>query len=325
MAIENYYQILGIEQTVDQKEIKKVYRKLSLKLHPDVNPVDDGGEEFKRIAQAYEVLKDSKRRAKYDEWLKYNGSNGDDFAQTEQQHNNTKDTRPNSGHHKHYSNNDFADLFRSAFGENDFNNSRTNGQQRKRSAPYAEKGQDAEIDLPMQLEETLVKTERTITYSIPLIDNGHLTHVSKTLKVTVPMGVKNNERIRLKGQAGPGYGKGLNGDLYLHIRLIPHPNFDVEENNLILTIPIAPWEAALGAIITVPTLTGKIKVTIKANSQTGQKLRLKGKGLQGKASVGDMIGLLKIVVPSQNKDSEQRLWQELQSLSAFNPRQQWSD
>ena len=133
-----------------------------------------------------------------------------------------------------------------------------------------------------------------------------------------------SERIRLKGQGGKGQGQGRDGDLYLHIRLVPHPLFDVEGHNLVLTVPVLPWEAALGCKVEVPTLTGKISLNIKPNSQTGQKLRVKGKGLKMKTGVGDMIAVLKIVIPNTSSDEDNVLWQQLAELKHDDPRSQWS-
>jgi curved DNA-binding protein len=149
--------------------------------------------------------------------------------------------------------------------------------------------------------------------------------ISKTLNVKIPPGVSDGERIRLKGQGGPGLGGAANGDLYLIIRLVPHLLFDVEAHNLILTVPLAPWEAALGGQVTVPTLNGKISLRIPANTQSGQRLRIKGKGLLNKSGEpGDLYALFKIVIPPQADEPVRALWAQLAEQAAFNPRAQWS-
>jgi curved DNA-binding protein len=144
------------------------------------------------------------------------------------------------------------------------------------------------------------------------------------LNIKIPKGVTEGERIRLKGQGGPAIGNGQNGDLYLHIRLVPHPLYDVEGHNLIITVPIAPWEAILGTKIEVPTLSGNINLTLPANSQTGKRLRIKGKGLVSKTGVGDLYAVIKIVVPEQFDEETRQLWETLSNKTKFNPRSEWS-
>lgn len=317
MDFKDYYKILGIAEDADLKEIKKTYRKLALKLHPDVNPNDDAADKFKEVAEAYEILKDPKRRAEYDELRRYGGTRYSDF-----------DPNGNSRHSEGFdnarSNADFADFFHSVFGERGFNPSSASARADEDSFHSAYKGQDAEIEVPVFLEDTIAESTKTIQFSIPSIENGQVNQVSKTLKVKIPVGVLDNDRIRLKGQGGPGYGKGPNGDLYLHIRLVPHPLFDVEAHNLIIPIPLSPWEAALGTSLMIPTLNGKVKLTIKPNSQAGQKLRLKGKGLKSKGITGDMIGVLKIVIPPNTSEHDRQLWQQFKEANAFDPRASWS-
>jgi len=143
--------------------------------------------------------------------------------------------------------------------------------------------------------------------------------------VKIPVGVQDGERIRLKGQGGAGQGDAPSGDLYLHIRLVPHPLFDVEAHNLVITVPLAPWEAALGAKVTIPTLSGKINLTVAANSQSGQRLRIKGKGLASKTGQGDLFALLKIVIPPTANDETKALWQSLSEEAQFDPRSEWGN
>ena len=162
-------------------------------------------------------------------------------------------------------------------------------------------------------------------YQIPVYENGQVKDVKKSLKVKIPAGIVDGERVRLKGQGGYGQGDAPHGDLYLHIRLVPHPLFDVEGHNLVITVPLAPWEAALGAKVTVPTLTGKIHLTIAPNSQAGARLRIKGKGMKTKTGTGDMFALLKVVVPASANDEVKDLWQSLSEKTEFDPRAQWSN
>lgn len=316
MEFKDYYQILGVAEESELPEIKKAYRKMALKYHPDMNPDAGAEEKFKEVAEAYEVLKTPTRRAEYDELRKYGGQTQHGFQPPPGWQNRTSGST--GGQHSQ----DFSEFFNSIFGgDHGFN---ADSFQDARSQRSASKGQDAEIELPIFLEDTLQEKSKTIEFSIPVIENGQQSQIKKTLKVKIPKGVVDGERIRLKGQAGPSKGNQINGDLYLHIRLVPHPLFDVQGHNVILTIPIAPWEAALGCNISVPTLEGKINLTIKANSQNGQKLRIKGKGLPSKTGVGDMIALLKVVMPPTTDSDSDALWQQLAEKNQFDPRTQWS-
>ena len=146
----------------------------------------------------------------------------------------------------------------------------------------------------------------------------------KNLNVKIPAGVADGERIRLKGQGTPGLAGAANGDLYLQVRLVPHPLFDVDGKDLLLTVPLAPWEAALGTKVEIPTLGGRINLSIPANSQTGQRLRLKGKGLPSKQGAGDLYAVLKVVMPKTTDATTQALWQQLADADVFNPRTDWS-
>jgi len=311
MEFKDYYKILGVEPDADSKEIKNAYRKLARKYHPDMNPEPGAEDRFKEVAEAYEALKDAGRRAEYDELRQYGGRPGGGFEPP-------PGWRGSSGFSAGDGqfDGDFSEFFNSMFGG-------ARAQQAHQRSGI--RGQDAEIELPVFLEETVAETSKLVEYHIPTIVNGRLTEVKKSLKVKIPAGVVDGERIRLKGQGGPGRGDGSNGDLYLHIRLVPHPLFDVEGHNLVVTVPLAPWEAALGAKVTVPTLTGKINLTIAPNSQAGQKLRIKGKGLARKTGNGDLFALLKVVMPPAANTEVKALWQSLADKASFDPRAEWSN
>jgi curved DNA-binding protein len=310
MKFKDYYQILGIKENAELKDIKKAYRKLALKFHPDMNAEQGAEENFKEVAEAYEVLKDSERRAEYDELRKYGGASPDDFQPPPGWQSGASDFRNQQGAQN------FSEFFNSVFGGGfQHDDNRHQG---------VVKGQDAEIEVPIFLEDTLSEESKTIEYVIPVYDKGQVSQLKKILKVKIPKGVSDGERIRLKGQGGVGQGNAANGDLYLHIRLVPHPLFDVQGHDLILAVPIAPWEAALGCKITVPTLKGKINLQINANSQTGQKLRIRGKGLASKTGLGDMIAILKVVMPPLVNEESKAMWQKLEKQQSFDPRTQWS-
>lgn len=319
MEFKDYYAILGVADSADDKAIKTAYRKLARKYHPDVSHERGAEDRFKEVAEAYEVLGDAKKRAEYDELRRYgrpeqgfeippgwqrSGSSGDfgDYAE-----------RPGR---------DFSDFFEAIFGS-----AGRAAHAHGRTQRPARRGQDVEIELPVFLEETLSGESKQVAYQLPQYDGTgqRLADIGKTLNVKIPPGVGDRERIRLKGQGAPGIGGAPNGDLYLVIRLVPHPLFDVEGHNLIITLPLAPWEAALGTKVTLPTLKGKVNLTIPANSQAGQRLRIKGRGLVSKlGTTGDLYALLKVVMPSRNDESTQRLWQQLAEQAGFDPRSEWS-
>jgi len=320
MDFQDYYKILSVAPDADSKSIKTAYRKLARKYHPDVSEHHEAEEKFKQISEAYEVLKDPQKRAQYDELREYGAqsqrsSGGQQYSQST------------------YGNGDFSDFFSSIFGNPRQSGSRFGAdsfsqqgfsQKSFSDQDYARKGQDIETDMPIFLEDTLTTTSKSISYSLPHRDtHGRVSHVNKTLNVKIPAGVMDGERIRLKGQGGQGLGSAPAGDLYLRIRLVPHPLFDVEAHNLIITVPLAPWEAALGASLEVPTLSGKIKLTIPANSQTGQRLRIKGKGLLRKGGHGDLYAVLKVVMPSSANQETKKTWQKMADIAAFDPRMEW--
>lgn len=325
MDFQDYYKILSVAPDADSKTIKTAYRKLARKYHPDVSEHREAEEKFKQISEAYEVLKDPQKRAQYDELREYGAqsqgaSGGQQYSQK-----------------THYQG-DFSDFFSSIFGgahqsgqgagAKDFSQQGFSDQGFSNKGfsnkGFGAKGQDIETDMPIFLEDTLTTTSKSISYSLPHRDaHGRVSHVNKTLNVKIPAGVADGERIRLKGQGGQGLGDAPSGDLYLRIRLVPHPLFDVEAHNLILTVPIAPWEAALGTSLEAPTLSGKIKLTIPANSQTGQRLRIRGKGLVRKQGHGDLYAVLKVVMPESVSEESKRHWQQLADAAVFDPRAEW--
>lgn len=311
MEFKDYYKTLGVDPKADSKAIKTAYRKLARKYHPDVSEHHDAEAQFKEVIEAYEVLKDPEKRAEYDEIRQYGGQQ-QGFRPP-----------PGGGSHQgeqHYQG-DFSDFFSSIFGEE--GNTRTGGASGRHS--FNQRGQDIETELPIFLEDIVSDTSKDISYRLPYYDNeGRVTEVKKNLKVKIPAGIADGERIRLKGQGGLGIGEGASGDLYIRIRLVPHPLFDVEGHNLIITLPIAPWEAALGTKVTVPTLTGNIQMTIPPNSQSGQRLRIKGKGLPNKQGNGDLYAVLKVVMPPSSNEEIKAKWQQLADLAPFDPREEWS-
>ena len=324
MKFKDYYKILGVEPNSELKTIKTAYRKLARKYHPDVSEAKEAEEKFKEVAEAYAVLKDKKKRAEYDEIRQY-GRHGQQFTPPPgwQSAHNGAGQSGFTYSSSDFSGSDMSDFFESLFGQ-------SRGRQRP---PYennfAQRGQDVEIEMPVFLEDTLKQETKTVAYEMPHYDvNGQpLTSIKKNLQVKIPKGVEDNARIRVKGQGAPGIGEAPSGDLYLHIRLVPHPFFNVEGHNLNITVPIAPWEAALGTQVLVPTLSGKIKLSIPKNSQSGQRLRIKGRGLPSKIKQGDLFASLKIVMPptaSQTNSEIIALWKKMSESIDFDPRSVWS-
>lgn len=319
MNFKDYYTVLGIDPQADDKAVKKAYRKLALQHHPDVSKHTDTDDKFKEIGEAYAVLHDTKKRAEYDELRQHHlnrtqnqgGTSGSGQDWRQQQADPQTDQ-------------EFSDFINSIFGANHagFDHGGQRGAGRQTEQP---KGQDIEIEFPMFIEETLIDTLKPVAFTIQHRDpRGHVVDQPKSLKVKIPAGVVNGERIRLKGQGGPGLTKADNGDLYLQIRFVPHPIFDVDGRNLSIVVPVAPWEAVLGTKLKLPTLTGNIQLTIPANSQSGQKFRIKGKGLLSKKLQGDLFAVLKIVVPTSADEASKRLWTELAEKNEFDPRASWS-
>ncbi|GLX78764.1 curved DNA-binding protein [Thalassotalea insulae] len=316
MEFKDYYQILGLEPDASAKEIKTAYRKLAHKYHPDMNPSEGADAKFKEVAEAYHVLNNPKTRAEFDELRQYGAQSPYGFQPPpgwQASHDAEFENTQQFGE-------DFSDFFNAIFGQ------RPQGfTQRQAHQHRPSRGQDVEVELPVFLEETLQQNEKSVEFTLPADEYLQQQPIKKHLKVKVPKGVSDGARIRLKGQGKPAYKGGVAGDLYLHIRIVPHPLFDVSGHNLTITVPLAPWEAALGAKITVPTLDGKISLSIPPNSQSGDKLRIKGKGLQTQTITGDLFAIIKIVLPEQSSEQTKELWQKLAANAAFEPRKEWRD
>jgi curved DNA-binding protein len=316
MEFKDYYKILGVEPEADTKTIKTAYRKLARKYHPDMNP-DEGAEaKFKEVAEAYQVLKGDKTRAEFDELRQYGSQSQQGFQpppgwQGSQRSGFQEGGPADSG---------FSDFFNSIFGGRGTASQSAGFRQDQQGG----RGQDIEIELPVFLEDTLKENQKTVEFQMPTDGPSQATPLKKHLKVKIPQGVMDGAKIRLKAQGKPGVNGGVAGDLYLHIRVVPHPLFDVSGHNIKITVPLAPWEAALGTKITVPTLEGKISLSIPSSTQSGDTLRLKGKGLKTNTITGDMLAVIKVVMPDQTSEKGKQLWQEIAASEAFEPRKEWS-
>jgi curved DNA-binding protein len=296
MSKKDYYQVMGVSSDASAKEIKTAYRRLARKYHPDLNKEPNAEEQFKALGEAYEVLSVPEKRKAYDR-----GEQDDVFRQ--QAH------ASNAGgyaFHEGMGQADFnADIFESLFG----------GGRARRHAPRA--GADVKATLRVGLEEAYHGAVKSI--HLPHTDPAH---AAQRLKVSIPAGIRSGQPIRLAGQGQPGAMGGPKGDLYLTIEVDKHPLFDVMGDDIYLTLPLTPWEAALGTSIKVPTLAGSVDLKIPAGSQGGQTLRLKNRGLSGKVS-GDQYVLLKIMIPCPKTDADKACYEAMAKAMPFNPREKW--
>jgi curved DNA-binding protein len=299
MQYKDYYKIMGVDRKASPDDIKRAYRKLARKYHPDVSKESNAEEKFKDLGEAYEVLKDHKKRAAYDE-LGENWQAGQEFKRPPQ----WEQTMGGGGV-------DFdgaTDFFEALFGH-------------RKPRHQAMQGENYHSKIQVSLEDAAHGTVTNIHIPIQEIDpQGHVRTTTRTLKVKIPAGVKSGQQIRLAGQGGPGRGTGAKGDLYLEIELQKHPFFDVIGNDIYCTLPVTPWEAALGATVAVPTLSGKVDMKIPAHSQGGQTLRLKNRGLSGEPP-GDQYVILKIMIPAPTTDNAKSLYEQMSKEMPFNPRE----
>lgn len=286
--------MLGLAPSATAEEIKRTYKKLARKYHPDVSEEPDAQRKFQEVSEAYEVLKDKEKRAEYDELYQY-VKNPNQFQR-------------GGGQHFHFDSNfsaedGFEDLLRSIFGE------RRGFSGGFESRGFAARGRDLHHKLPVTLEEAYAGGTRQLRLATMSGD--------KVINVKIPKGVSRGRELRLKGQGEPGSGPEHAGDLYLEIDFAEHALYDVDGNDITLVLPVAPWEAALGASVEVPTLGGKVNLKIPSNSQNGSKLRLKGRGLGS----GDQIVVLKIVNPRLESDKQKALFESMRDAFKFDPRE----
>ena len=319
MAVEfqDYYDTLGVERSAGEDEIKRAFRKLARKYHPDVNDSEEAEEKFKRVNEAYEVLKDPEKRKLYDQ-LGPNWQGGQDFTPPPEWENVHFGFRSAGGGTTFDFGGGFSDFFEMLFGGG-LGTAAAEG----RGGSWTMPNQDHEAEIAIRLEDAYRGAERTITLQGHDIDpSGQVRPSIQNLQVKIPPGVTEGSRIRLAGKGGVGMGGGPAGDLYLRVRLEPHPRFRVEGHDLEMEVAVAPWEAALGTVVEVPTIDSTVNLKIPPGSQSGQKLRLRGKGLpKNRGGQGDLYARVKIVVPKKLSAKENELFTELAKLSDFNPRQ----
>lgn len=307
MEYKDYYKILGVARTATPDEIKNAYRKLARKYHPDVSKEAGAEARFKEVAEAYEVLKDPQRRGMYDR-LGSNWRAGQEF-------------RPPPGWQRQSTGGGgesiFSDFFESLFGGLGRRGAGGVPPQDRRSRVQ---GADRQTSVTISLEEAFRGTTREVAVQAPAVDPARgISAQPRTLRVKIPAGVQPRQQIRLAGQGGPGLGGAGRGDLFITVEIAPHRLFRTDGRDVSLELPIAPWEAALGASVQVPTLGGTVEIGVPAGSQSGRKLRLKGRGLPGNPP-GDQYVVLRIVTPPAESASMRELYEQLRRSSQFDPR-----
>lgn len=302
MQYKDYYAIIGLERSAGADDIKRAYRKLARKYHPDVSKEAKAEDRFKEIGEAYEVLRDPEKRAAYDQ-LGSSWQSEQDFTPPPGWH-----ASGNAQTHG-FDGAQFSDFFESLFG----------GGATRRGM----RGEDEYAHLAVTLEEAFNGATRAVRLTVPHRDQrGQITREARTLNVRIPKGIQQGQQIRLTGQGNPGMGGAGAGDLYLEITIAPHALYRLDGRDLYLTLPVTPWEAALGAKLKVPTLGGAVEVRLPPGSQTGQKLRLKGRGMGG-ATPGDQYVLIEIINPRADSDRAQELYRQMAQELPFDPRAHW--
>ena len=321
MKFRDYYETLGVARSATEAEIKAAYRKLARKYHPDVNKEASAEDQFKELGEAYSVLKDTEKRAAYDR-MGANWKNGQDFTPPpnwnegfEYSNDNYSDGHPGfgGGHQGNQS-----EFFESLFGQGRY---RQGGRGGNPSQGMDFKGQDHHAKISIDLVDAYNGAKRTITLHMPTQDaSGHVSTQERKLDVSIPKGIKAGQNLRLAGQGGPGMGAGGSGDLYLEIDFHPNPIYRADGKDVYLDLPLAPWEAALGTAVNIPTPAGStLELTIPAGTATGRKMRLKGKGIPSKEP-GDLYVVPSIVLPGAETDLQKEAYQALEKAFDFKPR-----
>lgn len=311
MDYKDYYKIIGVEKDASQDEIKRAYRKLARKYHPDISKEANAEIRFKELGEAYEALKDPEKRAAYDQ-LGANWKAGQDFNPPPDW---DAGFEFNGGGYTGGNDSDYSDFFESLFGRG-FGSAQANRQQ----GGYATRGEDHHAKVLIDLEDAYQGATRGITLQSPELDSsGHVTNKQRTLNVKIPKGVKQGQRIRLSGQGSAGMGSAPAGDLYLEIEFKKHHLYRADGHDVYLDLPITPWEAALGASVKVPTPDGQVDLKISKGTTTGCKLRLKGRGIPGKPP-GNLYVIPQITLPPADSDKAKELYHKMEQEMAFNPR-----
>ena len=307
MEYKDYYKIMGVDRKATQDEIKRAYRKLARKYHPDVSKEPGAEKKFKELGEANEVLKDPEKRAAYDQlgsdWNSQQGFRPPpDWGTGFEFHG----APTGAGRHE------FSDFFETLFGQA--------GASRSSRSGFQMQGEDHHARIQIDIEDSFKGASRSIALQMPEVTtDGHVVTRKRTLNVRIPKGIRQGQQIRLAGQGAKGMGQGNAGDLYLEVEFKPHRHYRVEGADVFLELPVAPWEAALGAKVKVPTPSGMIDLTIPANSQAGKKLRLKGRGIPAKTP-GDLYVVMQIALPPANDANSRAAYERMKQAFAFDAR-----
>ena len=318
MEFKDYYATLGVDPAATQDEVKRAYRKLARKYHPDVSKEPDAEARFKEVAEAHEAVSDPERRAAYDD-IARRQARGQPFEPPPGWDSGYEFSgRGGPGGGAAGSDADFSNFFESLFGHG---RGGAEGMRRHAGGPGPMQGSDHHAKVTLDLLDSYRGALRMMTLRMPIIDaQGRATLKEHQLEVNIPKGVRLGQHLRLQGQGAAGHGGAPAGDLYLEIAFAPHPVFRLDGADVTFDLPVAPWEASLGATVQAPTPEGAVQLTVPAGSTQGRKLRLKGKGLPGKQP-GDLYAVLAIAVPTSPSDPEQAAWRALAlAYPDFNPR-----
>jgi len=320
MEFKDYYEVMGVARDATQDEVKRAYRKLSRKYHPDVSTEADAEERFKEVGEAYAVLKDPEKRAAYDQ-LGANYKAGQDFhpppGWDEGFEFSGAGANAGRGYAGGFGGAQYSDFFEELFAQQRGGRS---GGGRSAGGQFNMRGDDRHARISIDFRDSYTGAQRPITLHVPEVTaEGHVVTKEKTLNIKIPKGIQEGQKIRLAGQGGPGMGSGKAGDLFLEIDFKPAKRYRVEGADVYLTLPVTPWEAALGATVKVPIPTGNVDLKIPANSRQGSKLRLKGKGLPGKTP-GDFYAVLDVQQPPADSDVAKELYKRMAEELTFDPR-----
>ena len=305
MEFKDYYKTLGVKPDASASEIKKAYRKSARKYHPDVNTGADAEAKFKDVTEAYEVLKDPERRAAYDQLGKEPPPGGGQYRPPPDWDGGFQFSGGGPE-----SEEAFSDFFETLF--------------RRQAGPAGGmrggQGSDSHAKIQIDIEDAYRAPTRVLSLRMPVVGpTGSVSMQDRNISVRIPKGIRQGQTIRLPGQGAPGYNAGSAGDLFLEVAFAPHPIYRPDGRDLYLDLPIAPWEAALGGRVVMPTPGGKVDLRIPKNARSGQKLRLKGKGLPG-TPAGDIFATLKIVNPDVTTDEARALFEQMAKKIPFDPR-----
>ncbi len=315
MDFKDYYKTMGVTKDATPDDIKRAHRKLARKYHPDVSKEKNAEAQFKDLAEAYEVLRDPERRLAYDQ-LGANYQAGQEFRPppewaSRQAAGSAVDTGESADHSAF-----FDELLRSMGARGA--DAGGGGGRRGGQTTFDMHGQDQHARIQINIEDAYSGAARSLQLRIPDLETGRLR--DRTIEFSIPKGIRAGQHIRLAAQGAPGMGRGSPGDLYLDVEFLPHRLYRIDKLDVYMDLPVAPWEAALGAEVEAPTPTGRVEVKIPPGSGSGRKLRLKGRGLPAKVP-GDFYFVLQLAVPGASTEAERKAYADLAAaFSAFNPR-----